>query len=233
MCVSISLGHATKTEASESISETMRKAEGRMYSNKMLEGRSTSSSVIMSLKERMDSRESQTDDHVTRLKDMTSLMGKALGLSQSVAEELSLLTPIHDIGKVSIPESVLTKPSSLSEDEWELVRQYPEVGRRIACSSTELSRVSSAILSLRERWDGTGYPRGLKGDEIPLISRILAIVDAYDVMTHDRPYRRAMAEDQALAELQKCAGTQFDPDLVSVFVRLIKRQPRTGRPAVS
>jgi HD-GYP domain-containing protein (c-di-GMP phosphodiesterase class II) len=136
-------------------------------------------------------------------------------------DALALLATLHDIGKIAIPEGIILKPGDLSLQEWELVWKHPEVGYRIAASSPELVLIAEAILSHHEWWDGNGYPRGLKGEDIPLISRIIAIVDAYDAMIYGRPYKKVVIQQQALQELQKKAGSQFDPTLIDTFIKTI------------
>ena len=152
------------------------------------------------------------------------MVGRAINLSARELDDLSLLAALHDIGKVGIPDSILNKPGELTEDEWEIMKTHVEIGHRIASSSADLAHIAEAILSHHERWDGEGYPRGLKGDEIPLIAKILAVVDAYDAITNDRPHSIARSSGAALDELMRCAGTHFDPQLVEVFARLMETQ---------
>jgi HD-GYP domain-containing protein (c-di-GMP phosphodiesterase class II) len=143
-------------------------------------------------------------------------------LSDYELDELSLLATLHDIGKICIAENILLKPAKLSSEEWELVKKHPEIGYRIASSSPELATVAEAILHHHERWDGKGYLKGLKGEEIPLLSRIIAIVDSFDAMTNDRPYRKSFSIEEALVEIEMCSGTQFDPKLVESFIKIVR-----------
>jgi HD-GYP domain-containing protein (c-di-GMP phosphodiesterase class II) len=128
---------------------------------------------------------------------------------------------LHDIGKISIDSNILSKPSSLTDDEFNEIKRHPEVGYRIAYSLPELRHIAEYILCHHERWDGNGYPQGLSGEAIPLLSRIVSIIDAFDAMTQNRPYRNAISKQAAADEIMKNAGTQFDPDLAVVFVEKV------------
>ncbi len=134
-----------------------------------------------------------------------------------------MLAALHDIGKIAVADSIILKPGKLTPEEWELVKKHPEVGYRIAKSSIDLAAIADAILTHHENWDGSGYPEGLKGEEIPLVSRIISIVDAYDAMTNDRPYRKAFTREQAIAEIKRYSGTKYDPKLVEVFIKIMDR----------
>ena len=148
-----------------------------------------------------------------------------MNLSENKLAELSLLSTLHDIGKVAISEGILLKQGKLLKSEWRLIKKHPEIGYNIARSSPHLAHVADTILTHHEWWDGSGYPQGLKGDEIPIISRILAIVDAYDAMISGRPYRKTMPKEAALAEIKKNAGTQFDPNIARIFAEALLEKP--------
>lgn len=128
---------------------------------------------------------------------------------------------LHDIGKMGIDDRVLNKPGKLTDDEWAIMKKHPEIGYRIAKSSPELEPIAEYILAHHERWDGKGYPQGLKGEEIPLLSRIVAVADAYDAMTEDRVYRKALTKEQTLDEIRKNIGSQFDPHIAQIFLKNI------------
>jgi HD-GYP domain-containing protein (c-di-GMP phosphodiesterase class II) len=145
----------------------------------------------------------ETEEHSKRLQDCCLSIGKKLKLSNQELSELSLLAVLHDIGKIGISQQVLQKPGPLTSQEWEEVRRHPEIGYRITKNIPELSIVAEYILLHHERWDGTGYPKGLKGEEIPLLCRILAVADAYDVMTHGRVYKAACDTGSAIVEFKK------------------------------
>jgi len=153
---------------------------------------------------------------------LSNKMGVRLGLNANQLGDLSLLAQVHDLGKVGIPDQILFKPGPLNEEEWEIMKMHPEKGYRIASSSPDLSTVAELILKHHEHWNGGGYPLGLKGDSIPVECRILSIVDAFDAMTNDRPYSKARTDDEAISELKRFAGKQFDPELVEVFVTVLE-----------
>jgi diguanylate cyclase (GGDEF)-like protein len=216
--VSIALGYATKNKAEENIWQVLKEAEEWMYRHKLLQGKSYRNAVISTLKATLFEKSMETEEHAERLKEISLKIAKGLGLSAKQMDELELLAVLHDIGKVAIKESILLKPGPLTEEEWAEMKKHPEIGYRIAQSTPELASIAEYILCHHERWDGRGYPRGIKGEEIPLLSRILAVADAYDAMTSDRPYRKAMGREEALAELERNAGMQFDPEVVSAFI---------------
>ena len=131
---------------------------------------------------------------------------------------------MHDIGEINISAEILTKKGPLTAEEWDIIKKHPETGYRIVRATEEFSHVAEDILSHHERWDGSGYPQGLKGKEIPLLARITAIVDAYEVMTSGRPYKKAMPREEIIAELKRWTGRQFDPELADVFLTILKEE---------
>ncbi len=216
--ISLSLGCATKTKKESDIQKIIRHAEDNMYRNKLLERDSISGSIINSLEATLVEKSHETEKHAKRLQKMAKKMGKIIGLPAYKVAELLLLCTLHDIGKIAIPEKVLNKKAKLSPKEWEIIRRHPEIGYNIAKASPQISHIAKAILAHHEWWDGTGYPKGLKGEGIPENSRILAIIDAYDVMVHGRIYKEPLSKQAAIQELEKFSGIQFDPSLVNVFV---------------
>ena len=223
--VSISLGYASKQSISEDISCTINVAENFMYRNKLLESRSYRSSVISSLKKMLFEKSFETEEHAMRLTGLCAQAGRILGLSQSELNDLELFSMLHDIGKIGVKDQILLKPSRLTENEWIEMRKHSEIGYRIAQSAPELSHIADYILYHHEHYNGSGYPQGLKGEQIPLLSRILAVADTYDAMVNDRYYRKAMSVESAVAELKRCAGTQFDSRIVDVFLKVLEPHP--------
>ncbi len=218
--ISLSLGLSSKNSMTQDTKEVIKEAEDKMYRNKLLESRSARSSFIISLEKTLRTRSHETKEHCHRMQEIAHWIGKAVELPDSELDNLKLLATLHDIGKIAISNSILDKPGRLSPEEWESIKKHPEIGYRIALSSPELAPIAEAILNHHERWDGTGYPLGLKGENIPLISRIIAIADTYDVMLNGRPYQKAVSQEEAMVEIERCAGTQFDPKLARIFVEL-------------
>jgi diguanylate cyclase (GGDEF)-like protein/PAS domain S-box-containing protein len=218
---SISLGHATKVNETQALDKKINEAERDMNKSKLLESKSFRSSLIDSIKVTMFEKSHETEAHAERLVALAHPIGKALSLSDNALNELDLLAMLHDIGKMSIEESILSKPGKLNDEEWVKMKQHPEVGYRIAQATPELLTIADYILSHHERWDGKGYPQGLEGEAIPLHSRILAVVDAFDAMTENRPYRSAISKEAAIEEIKNCAGTQFDPLIAELFIERI------------
>lgn len=219
--ISISLGYMNRTIAHESIEAVMREAEAAMYRHKLLETRSLRSSVVSSIISTLQDRYTETGAHSERMKKLCRATGIALNMSDSMLDDLELLATLHDIGKISISDEIINKKSRLTDDEMEEMKRHTEIGYNITQSTIEFQRISEYILAHHERWDGNGYPRKFKGEEIPLLSRIIAVVDSYDAMTNDRPYRKACSQEYAVNEIKACSGTQFDPKIAKIFIEKV------------
>lgn len=219
--VSISLGMATTNGNSESLEDVMKRADAVMYRDKLYRSASTRGQIVNALLAALAERDYIHEGHVTRLQRYCKELGKVMGLSSRQLTDLLLLAQVHDLGKVGIPDFVLFKKGSLTATEFELLKTYPEKGFRIAQSSPDLAGIADLILKHQEHWDGSGYPLGLRGHEIPLECRILAVLDAFDVMTHAKSYGEIKSVEDAADELKRCAGTQFDPEIVQLFLKLI------------
>jgi diguanylate cyclase (GGDEF)-like protein/PAS domain S-box-containing protein len=221
--ISISLGYATKMNKDEDIDLIIRTAEDYMYKHKLLESTSSHSDIVSSIRATMFERSHETQHHADRLSKLSRDIGVHLNFTQAQLDDLELLATLHDIGKVGVDDRILNKPGKLEEKEWFEMKKHSEIGYRIAMASPELVPIAEYILYHHERWDGTGYPSGLEKEEIPLPSRILAVVDAYDAMTQDRVYRKAMSKEAAVEELRRNAGTQFDPVIIDIFIHKVLR----------
>lgn len=218
---SISIGHATKETEHQTMQDVTRAAEEYLSRRKLLNQNSSHSAIVSSIMATLYAKSQETEQHGQRLGLLCHAIGEQLGLSQKELDELQLLSKLHDIGKIGIDDRILNKTGKLTESEWVIMRQHPEIGHRIAMSTPQLEHIADYILYHHERWDGTGYPIGLKEREIPVISRILAIADAYDAMTEDRIYRKALPKDMAIKEIERNMGTQFDPDIAQLFFNII------------
>ena len=166
----------------------------------------------------------ETEAHVQNMQRVAIKIGEKLELTDTELNRLELLIMLHDIGKINIPGEILTKEGSLSPEEWELMKQHPETGYKIARATEEFAHVAEDILAHHERWDGTGYPNGLKEEEIPLLAKITAVADAYEVMANGRPYKEPLTKEEIVKEFKRCAGTQFDPGLVEIFISVLEAE---------
>ena len=222
--LSMSMGFATGGEhvPGQDLGEVLKKAGNNMFRQKLVHRESARSAIVQALMKTLEARDIVTQAHADRMHDLVVELAAEVGVSAQGLTDLRLLARFHDIGKVGVPDSVLLKPGPLTPEEVVVMRRHTEIGYQIALSVPELVPVADLIKKHHEWWDGTGYHLGLAGEEIPFECRILAVVDAFDAMTSHRPYRKAMTMHQALDELQRCAGTQFDPRLVKELVRIIK-----------
>ncbi len=174
--------------------------------------------VVASMALAIESRDPYTGGHTVRVTGYSVMLAEAMGVDARSLMLLRLGGLLHDIGKVAVPDAILRKPAKLSVEEYEMMKSHATVGHAIVSSIPQMACTCDIIRHHHERWDGKGYPDGLAGDRIPLLARIVAIADAFDAMTSDRPYRTGMPLDAALSEIEKCAGTQFDPKLAALFV---------------
>jgi diguanylate cyclase (GGDEF)-like protein/PAS domain S-box-containing protein len=219
--LSISFGYQTKQDEEEIVSDVFKKAEDYMYREKLFESPSMRGKTIKAIINTLHEKNEREELHSQRVSELCKNIGKAIGLPEREIQELKTAGLLHDIGKIAIDENILNKPGKLTENEWQEIRQHPEKGYRILSTVNEMSEIADHILFHHERWDGKGYPKGLKGKEIPLQSRILSVADAYDAMTTERSYCKSKGEKSAIEELQKSAATQFDPELITIFVEKV------------
>lgn len=219
----ISLGTAVKERQDQRFDDVIDTADSMLYKNKLVESRVTRNCIADYLKNMLLEKNIETEEHVLRMKEIAYLVAKHMGLSDKEREDLAMVAFMHDIGKISIPDSILTKPGKLTPDEWEIMKKHSAIGYRITMASDEFVHISQSVLSHHERWDGNGYPLGLKGKDIPLLARIISVIDAYDAMTHARVYKGAVSMEDALREIERCSGTQFDPAITKIFVQIIRK----------
>jgi putative two-component system response regulator len=170
-------------------------------------------------------RDDDTNRHTERVARTATLLASALGLGAEVAQNVGRAAPLHDIGKIGIPDSILLKPESLTDAEFEVIKTHTLIGGRILGDSQfpVLKLATEIALTHHERWDGGGYPVGLRGETIPIAGRITALADAFDAITHARPYKPAFSVEHAVAEIERCSATQFDPRVVDAFMTLAHR----------
>lgn len=214
--ISVSVGWETK-DSNEDIMEVFARAEESMYRKKLIESQSMRNKTIQVILKTLNETNPRERIHSENVSKISRIIGEALNLNQEFLHEIEMAGLLHDIGKIAIDNNVLNKPGELTDAEYEMVKRHPETGYHILKSADLYTSISDYVLAHHERWDGTGYPRGLKGKEIPLAARIITIADAYEAMTARRTYRETINKDAAFSELRRCAGTQFDPDIVRVF----------------
>jgi len=222
--VSMTLAMAGKTREEGDLFETLRETEDNLSKQKLTESRSAKNLVLQTLLKTLAAKSFETEAHTRRMQKVAQKMGHRLNLPDSDLSHLYLLITLHDIGKINIAEEILTKQGSLTDQEWAEIKKHPEIGFRIAWATDDFKHVAEDILSHHERWDGGGYPRGLKGEEISLPARITAIADAYEVMSNGRPYKKAMSKNEIKAEFEQCAGKQFDPGLAGLFTQILDEE---------
>ncbi len=225
--LSMSIGYAASGTSKDELinmNELFREADDNMYREKLHRSRSSRSAIVKALLKALEARDFITEGHGDRMQALAAELAATLALSERRIDDVKLLAQFHDIGKVGIPNRILFKPGQLTLKEQAEMQRHADIGYRIAQSISDLIPIADFILKHHEWWNGNGYPIGLKGEEIPLECRILAVVDAYDAMTSDRPYRRALPNSQAVAELRRKAGSQFDPSLVGLFCEIVEKR---------
>ena len=221
--ISTSYGHATKTKEDENIETIYQIAEDRMYANKLSESATLQRRVFARMMELMYMKAPWEEEHAKQVSLMAARLATAAGMLNDKAQEMGKLGFIHDIGKISVPDGILNRPGPLQKNEMEEIQRHAETGYRILLTSGDFAGYAQYVLAHHERWDGKGYPQMLKGYDIPVESRIIAIVGAYDAMTGVRYGRTRMSKEEAINELRSHAGTQFDPELVQLFIMQLEK----------
>lgn len=219
--LSISIGYAVQYTQPVNMNMLYKQADQAMYAEKLKQSFKSRSKIFQALTRTMEARDYMTKEQESRLLKHARKLARSLGFSEKRLHDLTLFTRFHDLGKVGIPENVLFTPDSLSKRKFREIQRHSEIGQRIALSITDLAPIADLILKHHEWWNGQGYPLGLQKEDIPLECRLLAVVDAYHVMTSGRPYKRTMSREEAVEELRRCANEQFDPQLVEQFLRIL------------
>jgi HD-GYP domain-containing protein (c-di-GMP phosphodiesterase class II) len=176
--------------------------------------------TIKSISSALDAKDAYTHGHSLRVTLYSLIMCKEMGLEESFSGEVEIAGLLHDIGKIGVPENILCKTGKLTDEEFNIIKLHPERGRKILNGIKRLDKAAFWLNSHHERWDGSGYPNELKGEEIPVAARILAVADTYDAMTSDRSYRHGLPHETAVEEIKRCSGTQFDPVIVEAFLKV-------------
>ena len=220
--ISVSVGWETKTSSEQKIMSVYAKAEEHMYRKKLIESQSMRSKTIQVIIKTLNETNPREKLHSENVSKVSRKIGEAMQLDQELLQEIEMAGLLHNIGKIAVNSSILEKPDKLTTLEFEAVKRYAETGYHILKSVDKYSNLSDYVLAHHENWDGSGYPRGLKGEEIPLVSRIIAVANSYVAMTTDRVYRKAIGKEEAINELTRCSGTQFDPKIIEVFINILK-----------
>lgn len=221
----LTVGYSASDSEETDILALIREADQSMQYKKLLDKNSTRSHTMSSLVRALKESDSDTEAHVKRTQNMGRMLGQRFDLTDLAQSQLALLCLLHDIGKVGVPLEILNKPGKLTDEEWAVLKTHTEKGYQIAISSWELKDIADMILYHHERWDGNGYPKGLAREEIPFLSRIISVVDSFDAMVSNRSYRKGMSTEAAKAEIKRCSGTQFDPNIASEFLKMLEMEP--------
>lgn len=205
--------------------ELLARIRSALRLRRALVGMEAAHAVVTSLANAVEAKDAPTEHHCQRLAHLATRLSMRIGLPEPEIDAIAYGALLHDVGKIGVPEAILTKAGPLDDDEWALMRRHPEIGERICAPLAAFAKFGSVIRHHHERWDGAGYPDQLRGEAIPIGARVVALVDAFDAMTHDRVYRAARSVMDALGEVVREAGRQFDPDLAPIMVEEVNRGP--------
>lgn len=221
---SLAMGYAVKRRREECLEDVQVQAENAMYKDKLKYGKIMRSQTVERVLSHINIRYDREQIHTERVAEYCEALARVLEYEESQVEMIKTAAVLHDIGKIMVPLELLNKEEPLSEEEFDIIKRHPQTGYEILKSVEEYAGLAEYVLYHHERWDGKGYPEGLRGEEIPMVSRIICVADAYEAMTASRPYQEARSREDAMAELERCAGIQFDPHLVSVFLEKVLRK---------
>jgi len=218
LVLSASLGFAVKKDAAVNMNDVYKSAEDMMYRNKLSESSSVRSKTIDLILHSLFEKNDREMQHSQRVGNLCEKIARAMNFSKDDISQMNIAGMMHDIGKIGISEETLNKTEVLLPSEMTEIKRHSEIGYRILGSVSEFSKIADYVLEHHEKPDGTGYPKGLKDDEISVQAKIIALADSYDAMTSSRTYRKVLSGKEAVSELKRCSGTQFDPDIAKVFV---------------
>jgi diguanylate cyclase (GGDEF)-like protein/PAS domain S-box-containing protein/putative nucleotidyltransferase with HDIG domain len=219
--ISISMGFAIKQNVSDDMNQVFKKAEDDMYRHKLSESSSIRSKTIDLIINSLYEKNSREMLHSKRVSEICEAIAIKMNFEKNNVNQIRIAGLMHDIGKIGINDTILNKAGKLNSDEWNEVKRHSEIGYRILCSANEFSEIADYVLEHHESWNGKGYPKGLKEEEISLQARIIAVADSYDAMTSERTYGKTLSGEEAINELRRCSGVQFDPDIVKVFIEQV------------
>jgi diguanylate cyclase (GGDEF)-like protein/putative nucleotidyltransferase with HDIG domain len=216
--ISVSIGHATESNTALSYHELFKQAESRMLTEKLIVKDSTISRTIEIIMNSLFEKNEREMLHSKRVSIICGKLARKMGMDEKSIEKIKIAGLMHDIGKIGVSDDVLNKKDKLTDTEWDQIKKHSDAGFRILSSASEFSQIADCVLTHHERWDGKGYPKGLKGEEIPLFSRIIAVADSFDAMTSKRSYREALERRQVVDEMIQNSGKQFDPNIINIFM---------------
>jgi diguanylate cyclase len=216
--LSLAIGYDIFSDTDKSLDDLLSRAENHMYQHKTSFGVSVRNNAIKAILNTLTMKYEEEKIHSQRVSHFCGQIGTELGLDEDDINLLTLAGLFHDIGKISIPDVIINKPDRLTKEEFEIIKTHTQIGYQILRAADQYSGLAEFALTHHERWDGKGYPTGLQGKAIPLFSRIINVADSYEAMTADRPYRKGMSHEYAIAEIQRCSGSQFDPEIATLFL---------------
>lgn len=216
--INISYGYAIKQEKTKDALPLLQEAEEHLYSNKLLVSSSVRGELLESITTTLHEKNPREECHSRRVSEICEQIAIQMGFSQFEVKKVKVAGLMHDIGKIIVAEHILNKPGKLNHDEWQEVKKHPQMGYKILSASKDTMDLANAVLTHHERYDGKGYPQNLKGEEIPLLGRIISVADAYDAMTGPRTYKEVLSREAAIEEIKRNSGTQFDPSIVEAFL---------------
>ncbi|XFA99151.1 HD domain-containing phosphohydrolase [Candidatus Izemoplasma sp. B36] len=219
--LSIAMGYSIQKDENATYEDLMKEAESYVYANKYFDNRSIKNNTVNLIMDTLFEKSAREKNHSNRVGEIAALIAERMNMSNNEINKIKAAGLLHDIGKIGINESILNKPGKLTDDEWLIMKSHVERSHRILSNSIEFSNIAEIVRNHHERVDGHGYPRGLKGDKIPLESKILILADSFDAMTNYRPYKNRMSFEEAKNEIIKCKNSQFDAEVVEVFIQMM------------